>query len=162
MRGCPSPQNWLPICEAVGCGELEEALVHEHGGVEHGAALMRGEARVGDPSQVGIQGVEEAVERPAVAIACPTQQYGDIAHGFDVSRKSEVTVVPIRHTTDGCRPTWLEESMKRCVHLMGQLRHGTDPAKLCSLATVLQHLPAEATQAVADWFASRTKAEPLA
>jgi hypothetical protein len=126
--------------QTVGRGELEEALVHEHGGVEHGAALMRSETRVGDPSQVRIQGVEQAVERPSVAIASPAQQYGDVAHGFDISRKSGAMVVPIRHTTDGYHPMRMEESMKRCGHLTGLLRHDTDALRLRSLATVLPHL----------------------
>jgi hypothetical protein len=103
--------------------------------------LVRGETRVGDPSQVWIQRIEKTVERPSVAIACPTQQYGDVAHGFDISRKSRAMVVPIRHTTNRHRSMWLEKSMQRCGYLMGLLPHGTDLARLSSLTTVLQHLP---------------------
>jgi hypothetical protein len=40
------------------------------------------QARVGDPAQVGVDGLEEAVERAAVAVARALDQLRDVAHSM--------------------------------------------------------------------------------
>ena len=59
--------------------------MHQHGGVEHGVALVRSEPRMGDAAQVGVERVEQAVERPPVAVTGTAEQYGDVSHAIEYS-----------------------------------------------------------------------------
>jgi hypothetical protein len=40
---------------------------------------------MGDAAQVGVERVEQAVERPPVAVTGTAEQYGDVSHAIEYS-----------------------------------------------------------------------------
>ena len=107
---------------------------------------MRSETRVGDPSQVRIQGVEQAVERPSIAIACDDAFSFSYSYLLDSWRRQGATLSTFSPLADEA-----PDATAGAVFLPGgypELHAGRIAANLHFLDGLRSHAGLNATEAV--------------